>query len=63
MAAGHAKRAVQRLAALMECKGRQSQVAVAACKAILATAAGTGGPEDLAKLSDEQLMARLQKQS
>ncbi len=55
----YSKRAVTRLAELMECEDRQSIVALGACRVILEMAmAADGDTEDLSKLSDEQLMAR-----
>lgn len=59
LAASYSKRAIRRLPELMECKGRQSQIAVSACRALIQIAHATDlSVEDLAKLTDEQIMAR-----
>lgn len=55
-----AKRAARRLGELMECNGRQSLVALGACRIVLEEAMKPAGAavEDLSQLSDDQLLAR-----
>ncbi len=64
LALQHVPRAVARLAELMECDGRQAQVAAVACKALIDIASGDESAfEDVTKLSDEQLLARRSRES